>query len=192
MTGAPDVARAAAALDRRGFLRLAGAATAAGLLPAGCGGVPPPFSPGPDVTLGALSPRAYATLTAAATRMVGPAGAAMIARREVDVGRLADDLLARNPALAAPIGQALAVLEFGVWPLLPKLRPFTALDAVGQDAVLRDLARSDLSLKRALYGGVRALALTTFYGAPAARPLSGYPGPFGASGIGVADAMVAR
>lgn len=192
MTGVDDLARAASALDRRGFLRLAGVATPAGLLPGGCGGVPPPFSPGGDVTLAALSPRAYATLTAAATRLVGPAGAALIARREVDVGRLADDLLARNPALEAPIGQALAVLEFAVWPLLPKLRPFTSLDAAGQDAVLDDLAASGVSLKRALHGGVRALALTAFYGAPAARSLTGYPGPFGGAGVGVADAMIAR
>ena len=192
MTGVAEVARAVDALDRRGFLRLAGAAAAVGLLPGGCGGVPPPFAPGPDAALSALSPRAYATLTAAAVQLVGPPGAALIERREVDVGRLADALLARNPSLAPPIGQALTVLEFGVWPLLPKLRPFTALDGAGRDAVLRDLSASSLSLKRALFGGVRALALTAFYGAAPARALTGYPGPFGAGGVGIADAMVAR
>ena len=192
MTGADDVSRAAAMLDRRGFLRLAGLAVAAGVVPAGCGGVPPPLAPGPDVALTTLSPRAYATLTAAAMQLVGPPGAALIEQREVDVGRLADRLLGSNPAAAAPIAQALTVLEFGVWPLLPKLRPFTALDAGGRDAVLHDLSASSLTLKRALFGGVRALALTAFYGAPETRPLTGYPGPFGAGGVAIADAMVAR
>jgi hypothetical protein len=191
VTGDAELVRAAGDLDRRGFLRLAAAAAAVGVVPAGCGGVPPGLVPAPDVTLTTLSPRAYATLTAAASRLVGPPGATLIERREVDVGRLADGLLGRNPALAAPIGQALAVLEFGVWPLVPKLRPFTALDAAGRDAALRDLSTSGLALKRAVFGGVRALALTAFYGAPQARPLTGYPGPFGAGGVGIADAMAA-
>lgn len=191
MTGAEELARVAAALDRRGFLRLAGAMAAAGLVPSGCAGVPSAFAPGPDVTLEALSPREYATLTAAATQLVGPPGAALIDGREVDVGRLADALLATNPALASPIGQALALLEFGVWPLLPKVRTFTGLDAAGRDAVLADLAASRVSLKRVLFGGVRALALTAFYGAPASRALTGYPGPFGGGGVGIAAGLAA-
>jgi hypothetical protein len=48
-----------------------------------------------------------------------------------------------------------------------------------------------VSLKRALFGGVRALALTAFYGAPASRALTGYPGPFGGGGVGIADGMAA-
>ena len=108
------------------------------MLPAGCGRVPGPLAPAPDVTLAVLRPRAYATFTAAAMRLVGPPGAALIGRRTVDVGRLADGLLARSPTLAGPLAQALTVLEFGVWPLLAKVRPFTA-SAAAQDAVLADL-----------------------------------------------------
>ncbi len=191
MTGDRGLAQAAGALDRRGFLRLAGAAAAVGLVPSGCGGVPTAFAPSSNAPLAALSPRQYATLTAAATQLIGPPGDALITRRDVDVGRLADALLAVNPALAAPIGQALTVLEFGVWPLLPKGRPFTGLDPAGRDAVLADLAASRLSLKRALLGGVRALALTAFYGAPATRRITGYPGPFGGGTGAIADAMAA-
>jgi hypothetical protein len=184
-----DLARAARSLDRRGFLRLAGLAAAAGVLPGGCGGVPEPLAPPAGLSLSALRARDYATFTAAALRVVGPQGAGLIRSRTVDVGRLADELLARSPSVAAALSQALVVLEFGVWPLVDKVRPFTALSGPAQDAVLADLARSRLAVKRALFGGVRSLVLSAFYGAPLTRSLSGYPGPFGVGAITVADAM---
>jgi hypothetical protein len=184
-----DLQRAAAALDRRAFLKAAGAVAAAGLLPAGCGGVPDLLAPPPDLRLAVLSPRAYATLNAAGARIVGPQGAALIERRTVDVGALADQMLARSPVLAGLLSQGLAVLEFGVWPLVAKLRPFTSLSAEAQDRVLADLGGSHLETKRALYGGVRALVLSMFYGAPATRLLSGYPGPFGFGAVTIADGL---
>jgi hypothetical protein len=184
-----DLQRAAAALDRRAFLKAAGAVAAAGLLPAGCGGVPDLLAPPPDLRLAVLSPRAYATLNAAGARIVGPQGAALIERRTVDAAALADQLLAGSPTLARPLSQGLAVLEFGVWPLVAKLRPFTSLSAEAQDHVLADLAASHLETKRALYGGVRALVLSMFYGAPATRLLSGYPGPFGLGAVTIADGL---
>jgi hypothetical protein len=88
------------------------------------------------------------------------------------------------------MGQALAVLEFGVWPLVAKVRPFTALGARGQDAVLDDLARARLALKRQLFAGVRSLALLAFYTQPQSRAVSGYPGPFGSERIPIGAAMV--
>lgn len=179
-----------AALERRAFLRLAGSLAAAGLVPSGCTGVPEALAPPPATPLAVLTPRAYATFTAAAMRLVGPTGGALIAERTVDVGRTADVLLARTPALAGPLAQALAVLEFGVWPLVAKVRPFTALDGAGQDAVLDDLVRSRLDLKRQLVGGVRSLALLAFYGDPASRVVSGYPGPFGSEAVPIGAAMV--
>lgn len=179
-----------AALERRAFLRLAGSLAAAGLVPSGCAGVPDALAPPPATALAVLTPRAYATFTAAAMRLVGPTGGGLIAARTVDVGRTADALLARTPALAGPLAQALAVLEFGVWPLLAKVRPFTALDGVAQDAVLDDLVRSRLDLKRQLVGGVRSLALLVFYGDPASRAVSGYPGPFGSAAVPIGAAMV--
>jgi hypothetical protein len=174
-----DLARAAATLDRRAFLRLAAVVAAAGLVPTGCGGVPPALAPSADRRLAVLSPRAYATFTATALRVIGPAGAGLISTRTIDVGATADAWLARTPALARPITQALAVLEFGVWPLVAKVRPFTALEGGIQDRVLDDLMRSRLDIKGALFQGLRALSLLSFYSSPASRELTGYPGPFG-------------
>ena len=189
MSPSSDLQRAAAALDRRAFLKAAGAVAAAGLLPAGCGGVPDLLAPPPDLRLAALSRRAYATVNAVGARIVGPQGAALIERRTVDVGALADQLLARNPVLAGLLSQGLAVLEFGVWPLVAKFRPFTSLSAEAQDRVLADLAGSHFETKRELFGAVRALVFSTFYGAPATRLLSGYPGPFGFGRVTIADGL---
>ena len=69
------------------------------------------------------------------------------------------------------------------------MRPFTSLSGQAQDAVLADLARSRLPVKRALYGGVRSLVLSAFYGATPAWPLSNYPGPFGLGAVTIADAL---
>jgi hypothetical protein len=187
VTPAQELAAAGAALDRRAFLRLLGIAGGVGILPSGCTGVPEALAPG--TALRTLSPRTYAVLSAAAMRIVGPRGATLIADRTVDVGLLADGWLARMPALAGPIGQALLLLEFGVWPVLGKVRPFTALDGAAQDAVLGECMTSRLELKRAVFRGVRSLVLLTFYGAPATRALTGFPGPFGNDAVTIADAM---
>lgn len=182
----PELAAAATALDRRTFLRLAGVAAAAGLVPTGCGGGQ---APAEGTTLALLSRRQYATLTAAAARLVGPRGASLIRERAVDPAAAADALLARSPQVGALVAQALTVLEFGVWPLLPKLRPFTALDGDAQDAVLRDCMTSSMELKQALFGGVRGIVMGAFYGQAATQALTRYPGPFGLGAITIADAM---
>jgi hypothetical protein len=183
------LSRAAATLDRRSFLRLLAVAGAAGLLPAGCGSVPPALLPREPDGLAVLSPRSYATFTAAASRIVGPAGSELIAARSVDVGAAADAWLARTPELAAPIIQALLALEFGVWPLVDKLVPFTRLDDAARDRVLAGLMLSRFELKQAVFQGVRSLALLTFYSAAASRALTGYPGPFGNARVSIASAM---
>jgi hypothetical protein len=176
-------------LGRRTVLRVLGVAGLGAILPAGCAGVPSGLAPPPGASLAVLSPRTYAVMTAAAMRVVGPKGAALVADRSIDVGLLADAWLARTPAIGGPIGQALLLLEFGVWPLVAKLRPFTALDGDGQDAVLRACMTSRLETMRAVFRGVRSLAMLTFYGADASRPLTGFPGPFGSGTVTIADAM---
>jgi hypothetical protein len=177
-------------LERRTFLRLLGTLAAAGVLPSGCSGVPERWAVHGDVPLVVLSPRGYATFTAAAARLVGPQGGALIERRAIDVGRTADAVLARAPALAAPLGQALLALEFGVWPLVRKMRSFTSLAAEAQDAVLDDLMRSRLDLKRQIFGGIRSLAMLAFYGTKESREVSGYPGPFGSERVPIGAAMI--
>lgn len=186
---AEEVRSELARLDRRGFLRLAGGIAAAGLLPAGCAAETPEFlRPPAGARLGVLSPRAYATFQAVAMRCVGPRGAEAIRARRIDPARAADAWVARVPALAEPLSQGLWVIEWGVYPLVAKWRPFTALDGARQDRVLEDLMRSRLDLKRDLFKGVKSLAMLTFYSDPAARTAVGHPGPFDARGIGVAMA----
>jgi len=177
------VAEPFAALDRRAFLRLAGGVAAAGLPPTGCGGVPAELAPPPDLALGVLSPRAYATFTAVAMRCVGPRGAEVIRTRRIDPARAADLWVARLPAVAGPLVSGLWLLEWGVAPLVAKWRPFTALDGAGQDRVLEDLMRSRLDLKRDLFKGLKSLSMLVTYSAPESRALVGYPGPFDAAGI---------
>jgi hypothetical protein len=188
-TAERELAQVGLLLGRRRFLRAIGLLAGAGVVPTGCGGVPASLAPPDPVALQALSPRTYAVFTAAAMRLVGPRGAPLIAERTVDVGAVADAWLARTPALAGPLAQALLVLEFGAWPLVGKLRPFTALDGAAQDAVLTECMTSRLELKRSIFRGVRSLALLTFYGSAATRPLTGYPGPFGNDTVTIADAM---
>ena len=164
-----------AALDRRAFLRLAGLAAALGLLPSGCGDAAPALAPPPDLPLRFLTPRTYAVFGAAAARIVGPAGALRIRARRLDPGARAEAFLASAPTLASTLRQALLVLEFGVPPLLAKLRPFTALDGEAQDAILHELMSSRFATKRLLFGGVRSLALLACYGDPASREWIDYP-----------------
>ena len=189
MTIDPHCRQVEVLLARRTLLRAIGSGMAMGLLPTGCSGVPPTLAPPPEQALLVLTPRTYAVLTAAAARMVGPRGAPLVLDRTIDVGTLADAWLARTPALAGPVGQALLLLELGVWPLLDKLRPFTALDGPAQDAVLSDCMTSRLELKRSVFRGIRALAMLTFYGSAASRALTGFPGPFGGGAVTIADAM---
>lgn len=191
MSTAPaSLQRAAAALDRRGFLRLVSVAAAAGVLPAGCGRLPAALAPPAGAPLRVLAPRTWAAFTAATMRLVGPPGAALVASGSVAPAASADALLAGSPALAGPLVQGLWLLELGVRPLIAKWRPFTALDGPAQDGVLSDLAGSRLALKRALFAGLKSLAMATVYGTPAGRALTGYEGPFGLGRVTIADAMV--
>ena len=164
-----------AALDRRAFLRLAGLAAALGLLPSGCGDAAPALAPPAGLPLRFLTPRTYAVFTAAAARIVGPAGAQRIRARRLDPGVRAEAFLASAPTLAPTLRQALLVLEFGVPPLLAKLRPFSALVGEAQDAILHELMGSRFATKRLLFGGVRSLALLACYGDPVSREWIDYP-----------------
>jgi hypothetical protein len=175
------------ALDRRGFLRLVALAAAAGALPAGCSHDPAGLTVPGD--LKALSARGWAVLHAAAARVVGPPGAALVANGAVDPARRADAFLAGAPSLAPAASAALLVLEFGVHPLLPKWRAFTALDGPAQDRVLADLAGSRIAAKRRIFAGVKTLSLLGFYAAPEARAQLRYPLGAASPQATIADAM---
>lgn len=167
-------ARDLAALDRRGFLRLLAGAAGAGLLPVACSDAPEGRAPPDGVELALLSPRSYAVLNAAAARIAGPRGAALVHAGALDPARVADRFLADSPELAAPLAQALLGLEFAVWPLLGKLRPFTSLDDPERDAILQELMRSRLELKRMAFQGLRSVSLLGFYGALAEQRPAGF------------------
>jgi hypothetical protein len=117
-----------------------------------------------------------------ARRGVGPRGVGGPASR-------ADAFLAGAPSLAAPLAEALLALEFAVWPLVGKLRPFTRLPPEAQDAVLAELAQSRFATQRRIFAGIRSIALLGFYASPEARALVGYPMGGGASTATIADAM---
>ncbi len=181
-----ELARSLAALDRRGFLRLAGLAAAAGWLPAGCRGAPAGAGPPPELALRVLSPRSYAVVNAATERIVGERGREALRAGRVDPGARADAFLGQEPGLADLLEQALFALEFGVFPFVGKLRPFSALDAPARDAVLDELMRSRWSLKRNLFKGVKSIAVLAFYGSALYQPVTQLPG---VAGVGVRDAL---
>lgn len=184
-------ASALSALDRRAFLRLAGAVTAAGSWPLGCLPVRNELCPPPEVELTQLTPRTYAVFQAAAGRLLGPGPSELIQRGVVNPAQIADTWLARLPELAAALRAGLLVLEFAPFPFLRKLRPFTALGPSAQDTVLADLMCSSADWKRTLFKGLKSFACLTFYSAAPSRALTGYPGPFGGKGGAgaIAEAM---
>jgi hypothetical protein len=159
---------------------------ATSLLPSGCGAVPSHLAPAPERPLAVLSPRGYAAFQAFSMRLVGPVLAEEIRIRTIDPASVADAWVARQPALGEALGQALVVLEWGVRPVLPKWRPFTALPGDRQDDVLASVATSRLDLLRDLYRSLKSLATLAVYTHPAARRSLGDPGPFDAAGIALA------
>lgn len=183
-----EAAEALAPLDRRTFLRLAGFVVGYGLLPTGCGGLPSALIPPADRPLAMLTPRGYATFQAFAMQLAGPRVAAGIADGTLAPASAADAWIARQPALGAALGQGLALLEWGVWPLLPKWRPFSALTERGRDRVLADLASSSWGWKRDLYRGLKSLASVVLYTDPSVRGLLALPAPFDAQGVQLAMA----
>lgn len=184
-----DLGDALARLDRRGFLRATGLVAAAGVLPAGCGGVPPALAPPAELELAVLTPRSYATFRAASAALLGPAGARAAAQGGVDLAARADARLAATPAFAGLMQQALLALEFAVRPLVPKWRPFTALSEAGRRDVLSQLATARWDLSRALFQGVRSFTWLAWYAAPESHAAIHYPGPYGDGRVTVADAM---
>jgi hypothetical protein len=176
-------------LDRRRFLALGLGTAGAALWPTGCGGAPEALRPAPGLELRQLSPRAYATFTAAALRIAGPDAARAIADRRIDAGLAADRWADREPGLGGTLSMALGVLEFGIPPVVPKWRPFTRLSNAAQDSVLGSLLSARLDVSRDIVRGVRSLVFVAVYGDPLGARLSGHPGPAGNDTATIAAAM---
>jgi hypothetical protein len=176
-------------LGRRRFLALGLGAAGAALAPLGCGDVPEALRPPAGAELRQLSPRAYATFTAAALRLAGPAAASAIRDGAIDAGLAADRWADREPGLGATLGLALGVLEFGIPPLVPKWRPFTRLSGGDQDRVLARLLGARFDVSRDVARGVRSLVFVSVYGSPVGARLAGQPPPYGDQRVSIADAM---
>ena len=97
----------------------------------------------------------------------------------VDPVATTDAFLARLGPLGDALVLALVALEWAPWPLVPKLRPFSALDASDQQAVLADLRDSRLGFKRQLFAAAKSVGCLAYYGSPQSHAALGYPGPFG-------------
>ncbi len=181
----PAAERALARLDRRGFLRLAGAAAA--LAPGALGAC---AEGGGKARAGVLAPREARVLRAAVAALAGPAAGARIAAGALDPAEVADRWLAALPDRAPALRGALWLLELGIWPLTPRLRPFTALAPAQREALLRGLRDSRFAWKRGLFRGLKAFCTLVYYAHPASWAAAGYPGPFGGpDGAGIDAAM---
>jgi hypothetical protein len=144
------------------------------------------LAPPSGKVLSVLSPRAYATFQAFSMGLVGPDLTRAMRAGTIEPAGVADAWVARQPELGEALGQGLVVLEWGVWPLFPKWRPFTALDDAGRDRVLASLVVSRFDLLRDLYRGLKSLATLAVYSDPETRRLLGIPGPFDSAGIAIA------
>lgn len=122
-----------------------------------------------------LDERAFAVLAAIAARVVVAPAA-----DPVDIAHVIDRALARAvPEARADVRQLLALFDNALAGALldGRLRPFTALDADGQDAVLRAWRDSRLVLRRSGYKALRNLCATSFYRQEKAWAQAGYDGP---------------
>jgi len=152
--------RALGGISRRDFIRrsavgIAGLTLAQALLPA-CS----PARPTPS-DLRALSPLEFATLSAAADRILdgvafpdGPDGAALLFDRSLAVA---------PPWIRSLFRDAVRFLEFS--PLLFSFPPgrFSTRSAEARDQILRDMTTSTLVIRRQVYGAVKQSLLFTAY-----------------------------
>jgi hypothetical protein len=164
-------------MKRRGFLQLG---LAGGALLA-LGGTGLHLWPGermhrPRGPLLALDEEEFAVLAAAAARIVVAPGA-----DPVTIAHAVDETLTFGPPeAAADFKKFLGLIESALAGLLldgrsPK--PFTRLDAAGQEAVLYQFRDSRLVLRRSGYQALRSLCLGAYYASESSWAVVGYPGP---------------
>lgn len=133
----------------------------------------------PARPLRALDPVAFSVLAAVADRLIdAPPGAPTPA--SLELAETIDEALAKmGPLAAAEVSRVLMLLESPIAGLLMdgRPRPFTALDAAGQDAVLEAWRTSRWTLRRQAYKALDLLVAAAYFGHPASYASTGYPGP---------------
>ena len=167
------------ATSRRGFLRLAGSATALAAL-ARIPAVPAAARAAAREPNGGrfFDPDATRVLTAVVERMVhdgDPAAPALAGTRAIaTIDALCGAL---DPALTEPLPLLLRLVEWG--PPLFDLRfsRFTRLDAEGRDAALRGWMTSRFGVRRMGFGALRNLSMLGWYSQEESWPAIGYAGP---------------
>ncbi len=167
-----------APLDRRRFLKgSAGGIALLGvgsLLPSGCRSYPKP-----SVPLRCLNPREYATLTAAAARLLGVAERVGDGAEQINVAAHVDALVAHWDVEA--LGQLrlmLRVFEHGTYLFDLQRKRFTRLSAAQQDQYLAGWMNSTLGARRIVFRALKALAAGGFYQDRRAWQRLGYDGPW--------------
>lgn len=135
--------------------------------------------PPPAQGLLILDATEYAVLTSIAARMV-PGGEGFPKVQEVDVGVIADQILARSdPAVAKEVKQLLNLFENALAGFLfsGRIRPFTSLAAGDQDRVLQEWESSRLDIRRTGFSALRTLVIAGYFGSPLSWSAVHYPGP---------------
>jgi gluconate 2-dehydrogenase subunit 3-like protein len=167
-----------APMDRRRFLK--GSATGLALLglgavlPAGCSRYPKP-----KVPLKFFNPREYATMNAAAERILGASGVVGVRPEQIDVAAHIDGLLADWDAEAqGQLRTMLRVFEHGTYLFDLRRQRFTRLTDEYQDRYLDGWMNSTMGARRIVFRALKALADLGFYQDPRTWAPVGYEGPW--------------
>jgi hypothetical protein len=140
------------------------------------------LGPDPRAPLRLFSREEFAIFAAVAARIVpgATAGPTWPSAWDLDCAGKTDALLARiHPDAGAELCQLLRLFENGLTgiPFGGRPTPFTALDAVAQDARLEAWRTSRIDLMRTGYQAMARLCLATYHSSPEIYSLVGYPGP---------------
>jgi len=129
----------------------------------------------PRRALRVLDPREFAVLAAIAARtVVGPGADPISIAHEID-----EQFVLQVPEAQRDLKRLLVLFENALMGALfdGRLRPFTHLDAAGQDAVLRAWRDSRLAVRRGGYVALRKMTTAVYYMAADTWDSIGYPGP---------------
>jgi len=165
-------------MDRRRFLKRSASGIAllglGSLLPTGCRSYPKPAVP-----LRFFNAREYATMNAAAERLLGATGNIGAGGERIDVAVHVDALVAQWDAEAqGQLRSMLRVFEHGTYLFDLQRKRFTRLSPGQQDQYLSGWMNSTLGARRIVFRAVKALAAGGFYQDTHAWPSIGYDGPW--------------